>query len=413
MMETKVTTLFFDMNSYFASVCQAEEPALMGRPLGVVTTDAPGAALIAASREAKALGIGMGTRAAEARRLCPGIVFRAARHDVFVDYHHRIRAAVDTVIPIHKAHSVDEFSCLLTGSQRHLHRALALGAALQRAIVTQVHPALTSSVGVGPNKLLAKIAAELHKPAGLDWLTVDVLPGKIAHLRLKDLPGISGGMEPRLERAGIGTVAQLHAMDPKQARHLWGNVEGERFLRLLRGETVEYPPTQRHSLGHGQRLTPRNRTPEGARAVARRLLVKSASRLRREGLFARSLHVSLKCALHGRQSRAGEITATQDTFALSQAFDRYWARLACVEPVSVSIMLGGLQVREAHVADLFEDRAAGEATARERLCARIDALNARFGQDTVRFGELPPHKVPYTGAKIAFGRVPERAEFGE
>ena len=412
-MEIRVSTLFFDMNSYFASVCQAEEPVLMGRPLGVVTTDAPGAALIAASREAKMRGIGMGTRVAEARKLCPGIVFRAAKHDVFVEYHHRIRAAVDTVLPIDRTHSVDEFSCRLTGSQQILPRALQIGAAVQRAILTQVHPALTSSVGVAPNKLLAKIAAELHKPAGLDWLTVDVLPGKIAHLQLRDLPGISRGIGARLARAEIDTVAQLFAMTPARARHLWGSVEGERFLRQLHGETVVYPATRRHSLGHGQRLTPLNRTPEGARAVARRLLIKSASRLRREGLFARSLHIGLECAQHGRQSHDGEITATQDTFALSQAFGRYWARLTCARPLSVSIMLGGLQDRQAHVADLFEDRAAGQQTARERLCTQIDALNARFGQDTIRFGELPPHKVPYTGAKIAFGRIPDQAEFDE
>ncbi|WP_179378412.1 Y-family DNA polymerase [Jannaschia marina] len=401
------------MNSFFASVCQAEEPALMARAVGVVTTDAPGAALIAASREAKARGVGMGTRLEEARRLCPGIAVRAARHDLFVDYHHRIRAAVETVLPIDIAHSVDEFSCRLMGRQQALDAALALGAEVQRVIRAEVHPALTCSVGVAPNKLLAKIAAELRKPEGLDWLAPEVLPDKIAHLSPTDLPGIAGGLGPRLARAGIRTVADLHALTPKAARHLWGNVEGERFLRQLHGETVAAPETQRHSLGHGQRLTPQNRTPEAARAVARRLLVKAAARLRREGGFARSLHVGLKCADHGAQSASGEITPTRDTFDLSRAFDRYWARLPCRHPISVSVMLGALQDEADHVADLFETRAAGEATAREGLCTAIDALNARFGQDTVRFGELPPHKVPYTGAKIAFGRIPDRAEFNE
>ncbi|NSX56523.1 hypothetical protein [Parasulfitobacter algicola] len=412
-MAQSVNVLFFDMNSYFASVFQAEERDLVGKPLGVVTTLSPRATCIAASVEAKKFGVRMGTRMAEAQQMCPGIQFRAAEHDLFVDYHHRIRTAVETVIPIDKVHSVDECSCKLLGRERNLNTALQIGAGLQRAIKDQVSPALRCSVGVGPNKLLAKIAAELQKPEGLNWLTPDVLPDKIKALELNDIPGISRGIMGRLTRAGIHDVSTLYAMSPKAARHLWRSVEGERFLRQLHGETVIYPATQRHSLGHGQVLTPKNRKPDGARLVARRLLIKAASRLRREGLFARGLSVSVKCAVKGRLGADGSIGATQDTFDLLRTFDRYWRQLKPLKPLSVSVMLGGLQAVDAHVADLFEDREAGHVTQREGLCLAIDALNSKFGQNTVRFGELPPHTVPYTGAKIAFGRIPDPAEFNE
>ncbi len=408
-MEPRVDVLFFDMNSFFASVWQAEEPELRGRPVGVVTVDAPGAALIAASKEAKRLGINM-MRVAEARRRCPSIAIRQAKHDLFVSYHHRIRAAVDMVIPIERAWSVDEFSCRLTGSQRELSKALEIGRQVQQVILDEVSPALNCSVGVAPNKMLAKVAAGLRKPA-VDWLHPDVLPDKIAHLRPGDLPGVSKGILPRLEKAGIRDVAALHAMDPKAARHLWRNVEGERFLRQLRGEAVVYPATERHSLGHGQILTPQNRSAEGARLVARRLLVKAASRLRREGLLARSLHVGVKCGVRGRHGSEGEIAATQDSFTLLRTFERYWARLRFDAPVSVSVMLGGLQEVGADTGDLLGARE--EQTGREALCSAIDGLNRKFGQDTIRFGELPPHKVAYTGAKIAFNRIPDAAEFTE
>ncbi|WP_316014828.1 hypothetical protein [Roseobacter sp. HKCCA0434] len=411
LMEPQVATLFFDMNSYFASVWQAEDPALRGRPVGVVTTDAPGAAMIAASREAKRMGINM-MRVAEARRICPEIAIREARHDLFVDYHHRIRAAVDTVLPIRMAHSVDEFSCDLTGSQCGLSRALALGRAVQDAIHAQVSPALDCSVGVAPNKLLAKIAAGLRKPA-VDWLHPDVMPGKIAHLALGDIPGVSKGIFTRLSRAGIRDVTQLHALSPKAARHLWRNVEGERFIRQLQGERVVYPETERHSLGHGQVLTPANRTGEGARLVARRLLVKAAARLRREGMLAGSLHVSVKCAVRGRVSAERRIGATQDSFDLLRSFSDCWGQLRFGEPVSVSVMLGGLAEIAEHSGDLLGARQGGTRTPREDLCAAIDALNKTFGQDTIRYGELPPHKVAYTGAKIAFQRIPDREEFHE
>lgn len=412
-MTDRVAILFFDMNSFFASVAQAEEPALMCRPVGVLTTDAPGAACIAASIEAKRRGVKMGTRQDEARQLCPGIVFRAVKHDVCVRYHHAVRRAVETVIPIDKAWSIDEFSCKLMGSQQDLSAATALGRQLQAVILADVSPALRCSVGLAPNKMLAKVAAGLEKPGGLHWLLPQILPARIAHLALDDLPGISWAMKARLEAAGIHDILQLYRTDPKEARAIWRSVAGERFVRELRGEVALWPETQRGMFGHGQVLTGANRSPEGARLVARRLLVKAAARLRREGYFARSLSVGVKCAGHGRQSQDGVIQATQDTFFLLETFGRYWERLRLAQPLAVHVTLGGLVPMANHISDLFETRSAGQPNRREALCGLIDQLNRRYGQDTIRFGVLPRHRVPYTGAKIAFGRIPVWQDFLE
>ncbi|WP_460274976.1 Y-family DNA polymerase [Celeribacter sp. ULVN23_4] len=407
-MSLRVSTLFFDMNSYYASVAQAEEPALMGRPVGVLTTDARNAACIAASVEAKRCGVRMGTRQDEARLLCPGIVFRPVKHDVCVDYHHAILQAVETVVPVHRVWSIDECSCLLMGSEQELPRALEIGRALQRAVL-RISPALRCSVGLAPTRLLAKLAAELEKPMGLHWLTPEVLPEKIAHLALDDLPGVSWRMKARLEAAGISDVNMLYGIAPKRARAIWGSVAGERFIRELRGEMVVWPETKRGMIGHGQVLTGPNATPEGARLVARRLLVKAAARLRREGYFTRSLSISLKAQDKRRQYRERSLYATQDTFFLLEALSELWAGLTpCPRPKAVSVTLGGL-IKEARVMDdLFAPKAD-----RAPLCLAIDRLNQRFGQDTVRYGLLPPHHVPYTGAKIAFGRIPLREDFAE
>lgn len=413
-MSLKVQTLFFDMNSFFASVAQQEEPALIGRPVAVLTTDAPGAACIAVSVEAKQLGVRSGARQQEARAVCPQIVFRPAKHDVVVRYHHAIRAAAETVLPIQNVHSVDEFSCQLMGRQQELGMALELAAQLQEALLKRVGVAMRCSVGVAPNTVLAKIAAELKKPNGINWLHPSVLPKKIAHLPLDDIPGVSRGMRPRLEKAGIHTVSDLYTLAPKHARKLWGNVTGERLLRELRGETVVWPRSTGHSIGHGQRLTTKNRQPEGARLVMRRLLVKAGARLRRQEKLAQSLYVGVKCRRNGRMAWSGSFPATQDSFFLLDLAGQHWARFHVLEPVSVNVMLGRLVAREHHIPDLFEARAApGALTAKEKLCRSIDALNQRYGQDTVQFGLRPAHRVPYTGAKVAFQRVPELVEFRE
>ncbi len=410
-MSLRVSTLFFDMNSFYASVAQAEEPALMGRPVGVLTTDAPNAACIAASIDAKRAGVKMGTRQEEARQLCPGIVFRPVKHDVCVRYHHAILAAVETVLPIQRAWSIDECSCLLTGAQQELDRAMEIGRALQQAVLRLVHPALRCSVGLGPTRLLAKVAAGLEKPGGLHWLLPEILPDRIAHLALDDLPGISRRMMGRLQAAGVADVRALYALDPKHARRIWGSVMGERFLRELRGEEVIWPETHRGMIGHGQVLTGPNATPEGARLVARRLLVKAAARLRREGFVARSLHVSLRLNDGGHAGQEGQIKPSQDTFFLLETLDRYWRALPRRRPRAVNVVLGGLIPADQATGDLFDAPAAPDPHL--RLCRTIDALNQRFGQDTIRFGALPPHHVPYTGAKIAFGRIPVAEDFLE
>ena len=403
--------LYLDMNSYFASVEQQEDLSLIGRPVGIVTVNRPGAACIAASYEAKCHGIGVGTRMEEAQAICPGIEFRPARHDFYVEYHHRIRAAVERVHPVHGTHSVDEFSCRLGGRDRPLSAARALAEEIRDSVTQRVGVAMRCSIGLGPSRLLAKAAGEMHKPAGFDWLSPEVMPAKLAGFALRDIPGIGKNMERRLIAAGIRDVAGLWAMEPKHARRVWNGVGGERFLRALHGEDIPDPATGTHSLGHSQILSGPNRNPDGARLVARRLLIKAATRVRRGGHFATDLSISIKTRDGGRASRATSFAATQDSFTLLESFATLWGKLPRVVPVHVGVMLGGLTEKAGHTADLFEERASGDVSTREALCARIDALNQRYGQDTIVFGERPVEIAPYTGAKIAFGRIPTAEEF--
>ena len=124
--------------------------------------------------------------------------------------------------------------------------------------------------------------------------------------------------------------------------------------------------------------------------------------------------MGVKCAQNGRQGRDGQIKATQDTFALLATFERYWAQLKVQRPKAVHVTLGGLIRPEAMTGDLFDPPAPARQEADQaKLCQVIDGLNQRFGQDTVRFGQLPLHRVPYTGAKIAFGRIPVAEDFRE
>ena len=121
--------LFVDLNSYFASVEQDDRPELRGRPVGVVPMMADTTVCIAASYEAKAYGVKTGTVVADAKRMCPGLVLVEARHEIYVDYHHRIVEAVESCLPVTAVCSIDEMACRLMGRERPLLAAMESGPA--------------------------------------------------------------------------------------------------------------------------------------------------------------------------------------------------------------------------------------------------------------------------------------------
>src|SRR5579875_405155 len=123
--------LFLDLNSYFASVEQQEDPRLRGRPVVVAPVMSEYTCAIAASYEAKRFGIRTGTAVNEARRLCPGLVVIEARPEVYVDYHHHILDEIGRHLPIHAVRSIDEAVCELAGPERLELNAVGLARRVQ------------------------------------------------------------------------------------------------------------------------------------------------------------------------------------------------------------------------------------------------------------------------------------------
>jgi DNA polymerase IV len=193
-------SLFVDFNSYFASVEQQLNPALRGRPVGVVPVLAETSCCIAASYEAKALGIGTGTGVAEARRLCPDIAIVLADHAKYVEMHHRAVAVVDTLAPVRQVLSIDEMECELTGRWQQRERAVGLAERVKTEVVAQLGECMRTSVGIAPNTLLAKLASNMQKPDGLTVIEAHELPQRLYGLKPKAINGIGQRMVQRLER---------------------------------------------------------------------------------------------------------------------------------------------------------------------------------------------------------------------
>ena len=288
--------LFLDLNSYFASVEQQDNPALRGRPVAVVPMMTDGTCAIAASREAKKYGIRTGTKIYEAKKMCRDLVCVLARHDKYVEYHHRILAEVVRHTPIDKVWSIDELSSRLPPNKRTREGATGVAMRIKEGLRQNIGEHITCSIGLAPNSYLGKVGSDMQKPNGLVLLEPDSMAEKLFTLDLTDLPGINHAMEARLHKAGIRTVQQLWNIAPKHARKIWNNVGGERFWYNLHGYDVPVQETSRSMVGHSRILDYEFRPVAQARLVARRLTIKAASRLRRMDMYSTAFDLSVRSA---------------------------------------------------------------------------------------------------------------------
>ena len=407
-------SLYIDFDSYFASAEQNLRPELRGRPVGVVPLQSRHTCLIAASREAKRFGLKTGTPVIEALEKCPGIALVAARHDAYVKLRHQIIDVVDTIVPIQDVCSIDEVHCQLLANERA--RAREIAEAIKLALAREIGPVLTCSIGVAPNELLAKIAAEMEKPDGLVALHGKTLLEQLTKLKLTDIPGIGQGNARRLGEAGITTVEALWALPSPQLRAIWGGVQGERFWAFLHGFDIQRQGTQRSMFGHSRVLGWDQRAPDQTETCARLLLVKAMRRMRRDGFAASVLGLGLRSETGAHWNSERRSQAFRDDHAalagLSDLFCRARAADAIGRTKKVQVTLHGLVPVNQVQLDLLETEDARCAREKwERLSDLTDALQARYKKPILTLG---PHYDPpggYAGAKIAFGRIPALADF--
>ncbi len=432
----QVNWLFLDMNSYFASVEQQVQPHLRGKPTAVVTVDADSTVCIAASYEAKAFGVTTGTPLGEARKKCPDLNVVVARHEIYVEYHEKIKKAVENnCLHISKVVSIDEMECRLRGRDMQVSNAQALAKQVKEA-VRSVGETLRCSVGLAPNRFLAKVASDLQKPDGLVTITPSRLPQILFSMKPRDLPGIGRQMEQRLLRQGIETVEQLWQLDLDHMTQIWGGVLGTRFWLKLRGSDFDERESHQSSISHQHVLPPELRTREQACAVGQKLLHKAAVRLRQAKLWTSAMAIFVLFSKnqesknqesktqeskkqrskeddpsgywlqHGRPVWEANLRfpSCQDTMTLVNVFQEAWQECPKLRPVMVSVALVDLVPENMRNLTLFDDMyGAGKF---DRLAHVMDSVNAKYGSTTLYLGGI--HKVREAAPpRIAFKSIPD------
>ncbi len=393
-MSHPLTALFVDCDSFFASVEQHLDPSLAGRPVGVAPVMVETSCCIAASYEAKAFGVKTGTRISDARIMCPGIVIVESKPAEYVRVHHRIIEAVEDCIHVEAVLSIDEMWAWLPYNWREPAFVLDLGRRIKAAVTTAIGPSVKVSVGIAPNRYLAKMASKMGKPDGLFLIENHQLPQILHALELRDLTGVAKNMEARLHAAGIHTVEALCAA-PRHAFHaVWGGIMGERLFHLLRGDTIPDIVSTRKSIGHSHVLPPDSRIPALAWPILCKLLHKAAERLRSHDLLTGGLTLQLAFLRGDPWGPEIRFTETDSTLHLIRGLQRLWQdrpqpRASLIQ---VGVTLTRLVERANHTPDLFQgvvaNAMAADGNKLQRLDQAIDKLRTRYGRQAVYYGTV-------------------------
>jgi len=412
--------LYVDFNSYFASVEQQLRPQLRDKAIAVVPVETDSTCAIAASYEAKAFGVKTGTPIYEAKRLCPGLVCVLARHERYVEFHHCLVGEIERHISVTAVCSIDEVACRLMDNEISVERSTEIAQSIKSGIAKNIGPYMRCSIGIAPNRYLAKVGTELQKPDGLVVLRAEDLPQKLFGLKLRDQPGVGANIEHRIQRAGIADLPGLFALNPQQMRTIWSSIWGEKLWYLLRGMELPDEITARRSIGHSHVMAPELRDPVKAKDVARRLTLKAASRLRRMEYYAGTMSFSARLENDTRVHAEESFYRAQDNKTFLDLLNKLWTQALRqsrgVRIRKVSVTLSDLVAATDLQPDLFAKLPEVDLAARgksEKLSRAMDKINHRFGRDSIVIGMTPSQGQSFSGTKIAFTRIPDVDEFLE
>jgi DNA polymerase-4 len=381
-----------DMNAFFAAVEQRFNPALRGKPIIVCGNPKKRTVVAACSYEAKAFGIKNGMSVGEARRLCPGVIPVGGNPEKYVDVARHIFAIYGALTPRVEIFSIDEAFLDMTATYRFAGPEPEDAA---RLIKRRIHDAygLTCSIGIGPNKLIAKVASELQKPDGLVRVRQADVAALMARLPIEDLCGVGPRLKAHLNDLGIVTCADL-GQAPEALLMAKFGVIGRYLIRMGQGRdespvggTGEEAPAK--SMGHCYTL-PRDTDDEGEiLGTLLRLCEQVARRLRADRFQGRTVSLTIRYADFSTMSHARTIPYPTDSglHIYREALEVFAAHC---EPLPqrvrlVGVGVSGLSQHERQL-PLF-----GEDQRREQVDRCLDLVADRFGEFTlVRASALEP-----------------------
>lgn len=371
--------IYIDLNSCFATVEQQARPRLRNRPVAVTNRLVPNSCVIAASYEAKACGIKVGTRRAEALELCPEIIFAETEPSKYIYVHQKFKKILESYSAKVAMKSIDEGVIDLRDSPDRRPPA-EIGREIKQRLKDEIGCYMRCNVGIASNRFLAKLAAELHKPDGLDEITPDNLESTYARLKLTDLPGINVRMEKRLNAVGIFTPLDFYrASEDLLVKMVCHSIDGHKWHQRLRGIEVDDVDYGVKSIGRQYVLESKLLSQKQVEQRLLHLAEDAGWRLRSQGLWARGVLI---------WAHYYDGTSHKEHFLSNRAFNTdatimYIAqRLFQKFPPGIRII--GITLYKVQVGpDPEQSLFASDISRAQHLCQAEDEINQRFGQRTI------------------------------
>ncbi len=376
-----------DMDAFFAAVEQNDHPEWRGRPVIVGAAPDRRGVVAAASYEARAYGVRSGMPSCEAGRRCPHGIFVPPRFERYEEVSASVMQILERFTPLVEPLSIDEAVLDVTGRMYKYTSREAVGQAIQRAVGEEL--GLSASVGVAPNRFLAKLACELRKPGGLTLCPED--PEEIrrwlAPRPVELLWGVGKVTSEKLAAAGYHTIGDIQQASVAELARLLGSATAEWLVQLARGEddrpvgevSEELSISREHTFEVDQTV------PSRVEQVLLELAADVGRRLREKGWYARVARIKIRWKPFQTVTRQRQLDwPTCDDFSLCDVARALWRAEPFRRPVRlIGFGASGL-TRDAGPElplDVVESR-----RRRESLMRVVDALNRRYGEGAVRLG---------------------------
>ena len=382
--------MHIDMNAFFASVEQQANPELQGKAIAVVGGGGR-SVITTSSYEARAKGVKTGMAIWEGKRCCPELIIVIGNNRKYTQISTKINEIFRDFTPEVEAFSIDESWLDVTHSLGIFGTAENIAHQIKSRIRHSF--GITCSIGIAPNKLVAKLASEMQKPDGLTVIKPEDVTLVLERMPIKELCGIGRKMERHLNMMSIYTCGELGRCDEERLTRKFG-INGKRLKEM--GQGIDNSPVvpfgeenDIKSVGHSRTLERDLDDPAEIRRFLLQLSEMVGSRARRYGVSGKTVHLYVRYA--DFFSSWGKQTTVQNYINLSdEIYKAALGILATVEleqPVRLlGISLSNLKQQAEQLPLFVEDRKKREAT------RAMDAVNQRFGEMAVTFGSLVPGK---------------------
>ena len=386
--------LLIDMDAFFASVEQARRPELAGLPVVVGGRAESRGVVSTCSYEARACGVRTAMPMAQAQRLCPQAAFLPVDMKAYVAVHEALLEIFGRFTDLVEPVSIDEAFLDVTGSRRLFGSPQAIASQIQG--LTRGELGLSCSIGIGPTRLLAKLAAELDKPGGLSTLTESDVGGRLRALPAGDLYGIGPVTVERLRSVGIVTIGQLQDVPLAVLQATFAkSAAALKELAFGGGDAaVHSAHAAPKSLGHEVTFAHDVSEPELLRATLLDLADRTSSELRRKGYACRTVALKLRDehfhTFGGQRTLPGPTSATRAIYETGSALLDELHAPGCRLRL-LGLTLSGLTAEATQLVldDSSRELARDEAVDRVRAKFGAGALR-RAGSDLAPYRDGPP-----------------------